>query len=34
VTVCATLSAMEATERNFTITISTNDDTGIDSVMV
>ena len=28
VTVCATLSAVEATERNFTITLNTNSDNG------
>ncbi len=30
VQVCATLSAMETTERNFTITLATSDNTGID----
>ena len=29
VTVCAILSVVEATERNFTITLSTDDGTGI-----
>ena len=28
VTVCATLSAMEATEKDVVITLATNDDTG------
>jgi len=29
VEVCATLSAMEATERDFTVTLATNNDTGL-----
>ena len=32
-TVCATLSAVEVTERNFTITLTTSDDTGINKVV-
>ncbi len=33
VQVCATLSSMEATERNFTITLATSDGTGNDVIL-
>ncbi len=33
VQVCATLSAMDATERNFTITLTTSDSTGKDTLI-